>query len=38
MKVIPIEVEFLDGKGEEFEHIITHFVQQNLPTKPSQQN
>jgi tetraacyldisaccharide 4'-kinase len=38
IKVIPIEVEFLDGKGEEFDHIITHFVQQNLPTKPSQQN
>lgn len=38
MKVIPIEVEFLDGKGEEFDRLITHFVQQNLPTKPSQQN
>ena len=31
MKIIPIEVEFLDGKGEEFDRIITRFVQQNLP-------
>ena len=33
VKVIPIEVEFLDGKGEEFDQIIKHFVTQTFSPK-----
>ena len=29
VKVIPIEVEFLDGKQQEFDNIITHYVEQH---------
>ena len=32
VKVIPIEVEFLDGKGEAFNQLITNFVQQKTTT------
>lgn len=32
VKVIPIEVEFLDGKGEAFNQLIANFVQQKTTT------